>query len=141
MISRLKHMGKVPLILLIAFVTFVITTGELTLTSKATVSQPVYICQQFNGCDNNQFLEVFDHNGSPIFSVGATGGSKTFGDNASVYKPQEVFNPSVVESYTDPATYNATFGLANTCKAPELWIEPRAFWTCNSYGHWVKHSI
>jgi len=128
---------------ILAVVMFAVMTslGLVAENSHAAVSQPVYICQQFDGCDNNQFLEVFDHNGSPIFSVGATGGPKTFGDNSSVYRPQEVFNPSVVTSYTDPFTYDKTFGLPNTCKPPELWIAPTAFYTCGSSGTWVRHAI
>lgn len=115
--------------------------GVFATNSNAAVTQPVYICQQFDGCANNQFLEVFDHNGAPIFSVGATGGPKTFGDNMGVYSPSSVFNPSVVTSYTDPATYNKTFGLANKCVPPQLWIAPTAFYTCSSSGTWVRHAI
>jgi hypothetical protein len=102
----------------------------------------VYICPDTQGhepvCDNGQEFEVFDKSGAPIFSVGKTGGPAAFGDNSSVFSPSSVFTPSLVNSYTDPATYNRTFGRPNTCTAPEVWFEPHGIWACTVAGTWTK---
>lgn len=107
----------------------------------ATGDQLVYICADTQGhlsnCVNGQELEVFDRNGAPIWSVGETGGDAVFGDNRSVYRPGSVSAASVVESYTDPATYNRTFGRPNTCVAPAIWIAPHGIWACSN-GAWGK---
>ena|SRR5690242_20028945 len=110
--------------------------------AAATGNQLVYICQDTQGhtstCRNSQEFEVFDKNGAPIFSVGEAGGPGTFGDNSSVYSPSNIFRPALVNSYTSPGVYNKTFGRPNTCKAPEVWFEPQAIWTCTSKGTWQK---
>jgi hypothetical protein len=97
----------------------------------------VYICQgvqngQEPNCTNHQEFEVFDRNGAPIYSVGEAGGDAVFGDNRSVFPPNSVFNPSIVESYTTPSAYGST-----SCVAPALWISPTAFYSCQN-GAWVK---
>lgn len=107
-------------------------------SSAQTGAPLVYICPGEQGsaaptCTNSQEFEVFDHNGSPIFSVGEYGGSAVFGDNSSVYPPGNVYDPSVVQSYTTPATYGST-----SCKAPAVWIAPQGLWTCTSTGTWAK---
>jgi len=77
-------------------------------------------------------LEVFDANGAPIYSVGEAGGDAVFGDNRSVFPPNSVYHPSIVESYTTPAGYGS-----KSCAAPALWISPTAFFSCEN-GVWVQ---
>lgn len=107
----------------------------------AGTTRLVYMCADTQGhpsnCSNNQEFEVFDRNGAPIFSVGETGGTGVYGDNASIYGPRSVFSPAVVTSYTDPGTYNRTFHRPNRCTAPAVWIEPRGIWSCRN-GTWTK---
>jgi hypothetical protein len=105
----------------------------LTLTgqrSSAAAPPLVYTCSA-QPCVNAQELEVSDANGAPVFSVGEYGGDAVFGDNRSVFPPSSVFNPSVVESYTDPATNARTHNLPGTCVAPEAWISPSGIYACH----------
>lgn len=81
---------------------------------------------------NGQEFEIFDANGAPIYSVGEAGGDAVFGDNRSVFAPNSVFNPSIVESYTTPAGYGS-----KRCVAPALWISPTVFFSCQG-GAWVQ---
>lgn len=118
---------------LVAAVTAVIMSAVTASVGKAAVTQPVYVCQDFTTCANGQFLEVFDHLGNPIFSVGQTGGPKTFGDSTSVYPPSSIYNPAVTTSYQAPT--------GTTCVAPALWISPQGFYTCSALGAWVWHAI
>lgn len=97
----------------------------------ASSSQLVYICGQ-QPCKGAQELEVFDPHGAPIWSVGEFSGDAVFGDNRSVYPPNTVSNPAVVESYESPVAYGKT-----SCKAPELWISPTGFYSCRN-GKFVK---
>lgn len=119
-----------------------LATGGGVAAAAATGDPLVYVCPDTQGhasvCANGQELEVFDKNGAPIFSVGEAGGAGVFGDNSSVFAPSSVFSPATVQSYTDPATYNRTFGRPNTCIAPEAWFEPHGIWGCTTSGSWTK---
>jgi hypothetical protein len=95
----------------------------------------VYVCPALP-CAGGQELEVFDHNGAPIFSVGETGGAAVFGDNASVYAPGSVTHPAVVLSWESPAAYDAKFRLPTGCVAPAIWESPADIWACQG-GKWV----
>jgi hypothetical protein len=95
----------------------------------------IYICPGSHrgaNCVNSQEFEIFDAKGAPIYSVGEAGGDAVFGDNRSVFPPNSVFNPSIVESYTTPAAYGS-----KRCAAPALWISPTAFFSCQN-GAWVQ---
>jgi hypothetical protein len=82
--------------------------------------------------DTHHFLYIFDAKGAPIYSVGEAGGDAVFGDNRSVFPPDSVFHPSIVESYTTPSAYGS-----KSCVAPALWISPTAFFSCEG-GAWVQ---
>lgn len=100
-------------------------------TSVAVSAQnptPVYICGDFTSCVNGQYLEVFDHNGAPIFSVGQTGGADVFGDDFRLFGHNDPFDPEIV--ITDKP-------LPATCKAPEKWINLAGTWTCQ-FGIWTR---
>lgn len=104
---------------------------------QGNTREVVYVCPgikngQANSCAHLQEFEVFDANGAPIFSVGEAGGSAVFGDNQSIFRPGNVYNPAVVESYTTPALYGS-----KTCTAPALWISPTGFFSCVN-GTWVQ---
>lgn len=118
---------KIWLLPLIIALTAFASVG-ITWACSASNPQPVYICQDFTNCANGQFLEVFDHNGAPIFSVGQTGGPKTFGDSTAVYPPSSIYDPAVVTSYQAPS---------GTCKPPELWQSPQGIYFCVG-GIWKK---
>jgi hypothetical protein len=95
----------------------------------------LYICpgtHRDSNCVNGQEFEIFDANGAPIYSVGEAGGDAVFGDNRSVFPPDSVFHPSIVESYTTPSGYGS-----KGCVAPALWISPAAFFSCEG-GAWVQ---
>ena len=105
-----------------------VTAAGTAAAVSAAVSQPVYVCQDFTSCANGQYLEVFDHNGAPIFSVGATGGADVFGDDFRLFGHDDPFDPEIV--ITDKP-------LPATCKAPERWINVTGSWTCHG-GLWVR---
>jgi hypothetical protein len=95
----------------------------------------LYICpgnHRESNCVNGQEFEIFDANGAPIYSVGEAGGDAVFGDNRSLFPPNSVFHPAIVESYTTPAAYGS-----KSCVAPALWISPTAFFSCRG-GAWVQ---
>jgi hypothetical protein len=95
----------------------------------------LYICpgtHRESNCVNGQEFEIFDARGAPIYSVGEAGGDAVFGDNRSVFPPDSVFHPSIVESYTTPSAYGS-----KSCVAPALWISPAAFFSCER-GAWVQ---
>lgn len=124
--------------LIIGVLAAIILFGAGYITRQQTDgSQVVYACQgikngQSHDCSNLQEFEVFDAKGAPIFSVGESGGDAVFGDNRSVFPPGNVRDPSIVESYTTPASYGS-----RTCVAPALWISPSAFFSCYD-GAWVQ---
>lgn len=103
-------------------------TIGIALACSASSPSPVYICQDFTTCDNGQFLEVFDHLGNPIFSVGETGGAKTFGDCTSEYGPSDIFNAAVTLCYHAPS---------GTCKAPSTWLSPQGLYYCTG-STWIR---
>lgn len=117
----------------IAITAVAVTALIVSITSKGSAATPqlVYICGQ-TPCTNTQELEVFDANGSPIYSVGEFGGDAVFGDNRSVFPPNSVFHPVIVESYTDPATYAAQHKISATCTVPERWDAPTAIYVCRN---------
>jgi len=126
----MSRIRRIVLMVLLLCVAVVFGIGGYAAFAQPT--SPVYICPSFTGCQNNQYLEVFDHLGAPIFSVGATGGPSTFGDNMRVFRPGNVFNPAVVISYTSPSGYGST-----SCVAPAKWIAPQGTWLCQN-GTWVR---
>jgi hypothetical protein len=145
----MRKRNKVISAVVVSAAAIELALGGLTMAHVGSVDQAnantgdplVYVCPDTQGhtsvCTNNQEFEVFDKNGAPIISVGETGGLGTFGDNQSVYAPSSVFTPAMITSYTTPAIYDQTFGIPNTCVAPERWDSPQGTWTCSA-GKWVK---
>jgi len=101
-----------------------------TVPSHAGSAPLVYVCPSVQGtapqCQNGQEFEVFDHNGAPVFSVGEYGGAAVFGDNLGVVPPGSL-RPDGTLSYTDPVTYDHTFGLSTSCTVPQLWIDAQHY--------------
>ena len=103
-------------------------TIGITLACSASSPSPVYTCADYGNCANGQFLEVFDHLGSPIFSVGETGGSKVFGDCSSDYAPSSIYDPVVTMCYHAPS---------GACKSPQSWLAPDGLYLCQN-SSWRK---
>lgn len=114
--------------LAVLFAVALASSGLTVAVAGAATPSPVYICQDFTSCQNGQYLEVFDHNGAPIFSVGQTGGADVFGDDFRLFGHDDPFDPEIV--ITDKP-------LPATCKAPERWINVSGSWTCRN-GLWAK---
>jgi hypothetical protein len=129
---RFRKAVAIPVALLVGGGAAAFFAGQAT----ATPPQLVYICTA-TPCTNAQEFAVFDANGAPIYSVGEFGGDGVFGDNRSVFAPGTVVNPAVVNSYTDPATYDSTHGRPSTCVPPVVWLEPHGLWHCVG-THWAK---
>ena len=106
-------------------------TVGITLACSASSPSPVYVCQDFTSCTSGQFLQVSDHNGSPIFAVGETGGAKTFGDCTSDYGPSDIFNAAVTLCYRAPS---------GSCKAPSVWVSPQGIFECVA-SRWIRHAL
>lgn len=107
-------------------------TAGITLACSASSPSPVYTCTDYSSCTDGQFLLIKDHLGNPVFAVGQTGGPKTFGDCQSDYAPSSIYVPAVTICYRPPA---------ESCKAPELWIDPTSLWTCTPSGTWTRHRL
>ena len=127
MFRKLRINWRTPL--LVVFTAVIASAGSAAgMAAVASSPQPVYICQDYTSCQNGQYLEVFDHNGAPIFSVGQTGGADVFGDDFRLFGHDDPFDPEIV--ITDKP-------LPATCKVPERWINVTGSWTCRA-GVWVK---
>lgn len=124
----------------------IFTTWQATLASTSRANAPgdplVYVCSSVQGpaapvCASNQELEVFDHNGAPIWSVGEFGGDAVYGDNRSVFAPGDIFNAAVTISYASPAAYDSAHKLSTSCKTGTVWVEPHGIWSCR-LSKWVQ---
>ncbi len=114
--------------ILIAVVPAIVASVSTAALVNAQSPAPVYICGDYTSCVNGQYLEVFDHLGAPIFSVGQTGGADVFGDDFRLFGHNDPFDPEIV--ITDKP-------LPSTCKAPERWINVTGSWTCQ-LGLWMR---
>lgn len=117
-----------PWKLALAAAVLVAGTAGITWACSASNPVPVYVCQDFTSCANGQLLEVFDHNGSPVFAVGQAGGAKTFGDCTSEYNTTDIFNAAVTLCYKAPS---------GACKVPSSWLSPQHLYFCVG-GAWQR---
>lgn len=116
--------------------------GAWAASASASGAPATVVCATWP-CTNSQALEVFDHNGAPIFSVGAVGGPGVFGDYLTERAPStSVFaTPDMILSPQDPSDYAASHNTTTNCNtAGAAWIAPQGVWKCTD-GTWVQVSI
>lgn len=111
--------------------------------TPAPPPQLVYICQQVP-CAHAQEFEVFDpgtakRGQAPVVSVGEYTGLGTFGANNYLYRPGEVYRPSVTTSWTSPGGYRAWLSRqpAPRGKDPTLPVFSRSPLACYAHSIWI----
>ncbi len=80
------------MILIVAAAAALTACGTPQQARPARGAARIYSCYS-RPCAHQQVFEIFDRNGSPIFSVGEFGGAGVFGDQLSVYPRNDVYHP------------------------------------------------